>query len=78
MVFVFFNPFDDSVLDVDYLIRLIGYTAFVGHYYDGHAFLWLSSYLVWVSVKLGNAKEEKPLVNDTPKIGSEKFDFSIE
>ena len=38
----------------------------------------LSSYLVWVSVKPGNAKEEKPLVNDSPKIGSEKFDFSIE
>ena len=38
----------------------------------------LSSYLVWVGVKLSNAKEEELLINDASQISSKKFDFSIE
>ena len=38
----------------------------------------LTRYLVWVGVKIGNAKEEELLINDTSQIGSKKFDFSIE
>ena len=37
-----------------------------------------SSYLVWVGIKLCNAKEEKLLINDASQICSKKFDFSIE
>ena len=42
------------------------------------ALLWHSSYLVWVGIKLCNAKEEKLLINDASLICSKKFDFSIE
>lgn len=41
MVLVFFYPFDDAVLDVDNLVRLVGYSAFVGYNHDGHAFLFV-------------------------------------
>ena len=37
MIEVLLNPFDDSVLDMNNFIRLIGYTAFMCHYYDGHS-----------------------------------------
>ena len=41
MVLVFLYPFDDAVLDVDNLVCLIGYSAFMGYDHDSHAFLFV-------------------------------------
>ena len=37
MVSVVFDASDESVLDMDNLIGLVGYTAFVGYHHDGHS-----------------------------------------
>ena len=39
MVSVVFDASDESVLDMDNLIGLVGYTAFVGYHHDGHSLL---------------------------------------
>ena len=37
MVSVVFDASDESVFDMDNLIGLVGYTAFVGYHHDGHS-----------------------------------------
>ena len=37
MVSVVFDASDESVLDMDNLIGLVGYTAFVGYHHYGHS-----------------------------------------
>ena len=36
MITILFDAADNTILDMDYLICLIGYTTFVGNHYDSH------------------------------------------
>ena len=66
------------VWEILLILLLVSDKTFKVHKSESQSqYLWLSIFLVRTSKKFGYSEQEKLLVDDASKIGSEEFDFSV-